>query len=108
MRFDPFLVNEAIATLTCSLGMEWVIGEADTRQRGTPWPFRDHPVGQMIHEAGENQVAAALELAHYLKTVANSHAYPALVTRIKASVLSLKWHSHGSLSPECPPRRRST
>ncbi len=71
MRFDPFLVNEAIATLTCSLGTEWVANEADTQQRGTPWPFRDHPVGQMIHVAGERSVAEALELAHYLKTAAS-------------------------------------
>ena len=49
MRFDPFLVNEAIATLTGSLGTEWVACRADTQQRGTPWPDRDHPVGQMIH-----------------------------------------------------------
>ena len=39
MRFDPFLVKEAISTLTCSLGTEWVVGEAGTQQRGitAPW-----------------------------------------------------------------------
>ena len=84
MRFDPFLVNEAIAALTGSLGREWVAGEADTQQRGTPWPFRDHPVGQMIHVASESSVAEALELAHYLKTAASSRAFSTLVTRIKA------------------------
>ena len=84
MRFDPLLVNEAIAILTGSLGTEWVVCRADTQQRGTPWPFRDHPVGQMIHVAGENQVAAALELAHYLKTAASSPSFPTVVARIKA------------------------
>ncbi len=84
MRFDPFLVNEAIATLTGSLGPEWVVCRADTKQRGTPWPFRDHPVGQMIHVAGESQVAAALELAHYLKTAAGSPSFATVVAQIKA------------------------
>ena len=50
MRFDPFLVNEAIATLTGSLGTEWVTCRADTQQRGTPWPFRD-PLSANIGEA---------------------------------------------------------
>ena len=111
MRFDPFLVNEAIATLTCSLGTEWVVGEADTPRRGTPWPIRDHPVGQMIHVAGENQVAAVLELAHYLKTAANAQALPTLVERIKArdktqyrhTLLQLAFHDRFALLADEPP-----
>ena len=103
MRFDPFLVNEAIGTLTCSLGAEWVASEADTRQRGTPWPFRDHPVGQMIHVAGESSVAEALELAHYLKTAASSQAFPTLIAQIKAraqyrpTLLQLAFHDRLAL-----------
>lgn len=111
MSFDPFLVNEAIAILTCSLGIEWVVGEADTRQRGTPWPFRDHPIGQMIHVAGEDQVATALELAHYLKTAADSAALPALVAGIKArdraqyrhTLLQLAFHERFALLADEPP-----
>ena len=34
MLFDPFLVNEAIATLTGSLGTEWVACRADTPTAG--------------------------------------------------------------------------
>lgn len=111
MRFDPFLVNEAIATLTCSLGTEWVSGESDTRQRGTPWPFRDHPVGEMIHVAGERSVAEALELAHYLKTAASSPAFPTLVAGIKArdnvqyrhTLLQLAFHDRCALLADDPP-----
>ena len=111
MRFDPFLVNEAIATLTCSLGTEWVTGEADTQQRGTPWPFRDHAVGEMIHVAGESSVAEALELAHYLKTAASSQAFPTLVAGIKArdnaqyrhTLLQLAFHDRFALLADDPP-----
>ena len=111
MRFDPFLVNEAIATLTCCLGTEWVVGEADTQQRGTPWPFRDHPLGQMIHVAGENQVAAALELAHYLKMAASSQAFRTLIAQIKArekaqyrhTLLQLAFHGRFALLADRPP-----
>ncbi len=111
MRFDPFLVNEAIATLTCSLGTEWVANEANTQQRGTPWPFRDHPVGQMIHVAGERSVAEALELAHYLKTAASSQAFPTLVAGIKArdnaqyrhTLLQLAFHDRFALLADDPP-----
>lgn len=111
MRFDPFLVNEAIATLTCSLGTEWVAGEADTQQRGTPWPFRAHPIGEMIHVAGERSVAEALELAHYLKTAASSQAFPTLVAGIKArdnaqyrhTLLQLAFHDRFALLADDPP-----
>lgn len=111
MRFDPFLVNEAIATLTGSLGTEWVACRADTQQRGTPWPDRDHPVGQMIHVAGANQVAAALELAHYLKTAASSPSFATVVAQIKArdetqyrhALLQLAFHYRfASLADEPP------
>lgn len=111
MRFDPFLVNEAIATLTCSLGTEWVSRAAETQQRGTPWPSRDHPIGQMIHVGRENQVAAALELAHYLKMAAHSQAFSALVARIKArdgtqykhTLLQLAFCNRFALLAEEPP-----
>lgn len=111
MRFDPFLVNEAIATLTCSLGTEWVANKADTLRRGTPWPFRDHPVGEMIHVAGERSVAEALELAHYLKTAASSQAFPTLVAGIKArenaqyrhTLLQLAFHDRFALLADDPP-----
>ena len=111
MRFDPFLVNEAIATLTSSLGREWVVCRANTQQRGTPWPSRDHPVGQMVHVAGDNQVAEALELAHYLKSVASSPAFPTVVARIKArdktqyrhTLLQLAFHHRCALLADRPP-----
>lgn len=111
MRFDPFLVNETIATLTCSLGTEWVANEADTLQRGTPWPFREHPVGEMIHVAGERSVAEALELAHYLKTAASSQAFPTLIAGIKArdnaqyrhTLLQLAFHHRFALLADDPP-----
>ena len=111
MRFDPFLVNEAIATLTGSLGTDWVVCRADTQQRGTPWPFRDHPVGQMIHVAGENQVAAALELAHYLKTAASSPSFATVVAQIKArgetqyrhTLLQLAFHCRFAALADEPP-----
>jgi len=111
MRFDPFLVNEAVATLTGSLGTEWVVRRADTQQRGTPWPSRDHPIGQMVHVAGENQVAEALELAHYLKAAASSAAFSTVVARIKArdktqyrhTLLQLAFHHRfTSLADQAP------
>lgn len=96
MRFDPFLVNEAIAILTCSLEMEWVIDQAVTHRRGVPLPFLNHPVGEMVHIAGENQAAAALELAQYLKKVSNSRAFATVVAGIKAqyrqTLLQLAFH----------------
>lgn len=111
MRFDPYLVNEAIATLTGSFGAEWVANEADTQQLGTPWPFRRHPVGGMIDALGEDSIAAALELAHYLKVAANSHAFPTLIAQIKEgdkthyrhTRLQLAFHSRFVLLADEPP-----
>ena len=65
----------------------------------------------MIHVAGENQVAAALELAHYLKMAASSPSFATVVAQIKArdetqyrhALLQLAFHYRfASLADELP------
>lgn len=84
LHFDPGLVNEAIAVLVNSFGEDWMVSKADSTLRGVPLPFRDHPIGGMVHTPGEIQVLEALELATYLKAAARSESFSAIIAGLKA------------------------
>ena len=53
MRFAPDLVNEAVAVLVHTLGVDWIEKKAEERSRALPLPILKHPVGGMIHTGGE-------------------------------------------------------
>ena len=84
MRFAPDLVNEAVAVLVHTLGVDWIEKKAEERSRALPLPILKHPVGGMIHTGGEVQVAEVLELSEYLKMVASSTAFPLIVAGLRA------------------------
>lgn len=80
----PEAVNEAIAVVRHAFGDEWLAEITARRTLGTPYPFRDHPIGGMITTAGMVQVVELLELSEYLKFAAASPEYPAIVANLKA------------------------
>jgi hypothetical protein len=84
LRFSPDLVNEAVGTLSAVFPGDWLEQVTEGRTRGSPFPFRVHPIGEALHACTETQVVALLELVEYLKFAAPSTAFPSVVDNLKA------------------------
>jgi hypothetical protein len=107
MRFSPELVNEAVGVLENVFGAKWIDEKADERSRAVPLPLRKHPIGGMIHTAGEVQIAEALELVEYLKMFSESPAFKTvadgLVAHFRSTRLQLAFaYRIGRLVPSMP------
>jgi len=107
LAFDPALVNEAVATLVACFGTAWLEEVTGRPMRGASLPFRDHPIGGILHTAGDVQIAEALELAAYLKAASESAAFKTIVDGLKAqyrpTLLQLAFHYRISLMADEPP-----
>ncbi len=85
MRMDPAAVNEAIGVLCTALGEEWWRNSASEFVQGGFVPSHRHPLGVILHVAGENQVAEALELARYIAFFAQSPNLGLALDNLKAT-----------------------
>lgn len=83
MGVEPSYADEAVAILITAFGQAWLREVAEDTSPSLPLPFRRHPLGDIISTAGEAQLAEALEIAEYLKQVAELEQLPALISGLK-------------------------
>jgi hypothetical protein len=84
LRYSADLGNETLGILSTAFGVGWLQQVTEKRTKGSPFPFREHPIGDALHISAAPQVVALLELAHYLKFAASSSAFDQIVHNLKA------------------------
>ena len=76
--------DEAVSLVIGAFGIDWLNREADNFPESTPMPFRRHHMGGVISTAGETQLAEVLELATYLRVLAEVSGVGGLIAGLKA------------------------
>jgi hypothetical protein len=84
LGYSPDRVNEALGVLSSVFSAEWLQEVTVKRTLGSPFPFREHPIGGALHAPRDMQVLDLLEVVEYLKFTAASAALPIVVDSLKA------------------------
>ncbi len=64
-------VHEAIALIKVAFGEEWLREKTQTKTRATALPLSTHPLGNYFAVSGPSDIVNILELAIYIKKLAN-------------------------------------
>lgn len=77
-------VDDAVGLVVSALGVAWLNEVAEDFSESSALPFRRHHLGDVISTAGEPQVAEILELATYLRLLADVHGVGTLIDGLRA------------------------
>ncbi|MHB8278573.1 MAG: hypothetical protein ACYDIA_13085 [Candidatus Humimicrobiaceae bacterium] len=75
--------EEALDTIKSNLGKDWINKQAQKSQHGTAFPFRVHPLADLITIAGGQQIVEFLELAVYLKKLKDLENFSDVIKNLK-------------------------
>ena len=99
-RRDPLpiaLLPETFATLRGAFGEDWLRKQAELRRRGTPFPFRVHPIGGLLSTGGREQILELVELALYIRDLVDIPSVDLVIKNMRdelqydSSFLQLAW-----------------